>query len=124
MLTTTVHTVYVGFTVYTDSFLSLIYYNKSMSQMSFAREGVTLKLLRSIGAIVKSRNCDWTTTDVNVQLVKPMTQDRQSSLAAMLKSVCSSVAHPELKLTYEEAISPCASIFVSHAWQQVSYFSF
>ena len=94
--------------------------------MSFAKEGVTITLLRAICDIIlkDANNIHWTTTDVNNNIIMPLTKELKCSFATMLKTTALSVPHKEVGVLYADAIKPSAKIFISHAWKYELYLKF
>ena len=79
-------------------------------------EGVTLQAIINLQSIVRRINADWTTEEVNSNLIKKWTETDKCSLTGLLKRNYRYKRHPELGLTYNEAVGKKATIFVSHAW--------
>lgn len=81
----------------------------------FQEGGVSMRFLRSLYRLTLE-NSNWTTADVNKNLIKKWTAEDQCSLYELYDNKFRLQKHHETGLTADEAISPKANIFISHAW--------
>lgn len=83
----------------------------------FPKGGVLLKCMRALRDYYLPTNPEYTTTDVSEKIVKPWTESKKYSLYELLKKDYADIPHPQLHLKACDAITPHATVFVSHAWR-------